>query len=71
MRIHVRALFLRNVFRRLAARLQSRLRICCCSRCRVREDEHEDWGEPPPFWFVRSWGNYRTTKFRSFSPAYL
>jgi hypothetical protein len=29
MRIHVRALFLRNVFRRLAARLQSRLRICC------------------------------------------
>ena len=23
---------------------------------RAREEEHEDWGEPPPFWFVRSWG---------------
>ncbi len=19
---------------------------------RARGDEHEDWGEPPPFWFV-------------------
>jgi len=36
----------------------------------VREDEHEGWGEPPPFCFVRSSGNYRTTKFRSFSPVY-
>ena len=33
----------------------------------AREDEQEDWGEPPPFWFVRSWGNYRATKFRTFS----
>ena len=39
--------------------------------CRSGCLEHEDWGEPPPFWFVRSWGNYRTTKFRSFSLVYL
>jgi len=38
---------------------------------RAREDEHEDWGEPPPFWSVRSCGDFRTTKFRSFSLVYL
>ena len=43
----------------------------CMNHLRAREDEHEDWGEPPPFWFVRSWGDYRTTKFRSFSLVYL
>ena len=50
--------------------------LCACLdlllyKCRVREDEHEDWGEPPPFWFVRSWRSYRLTKFRSFSLVYL
>jgi hypothetical protein len=23
------------------------------SRARARDDEQQDWGEPPPFWFVR------------------
>ena len=71
MTMKARALFLSIAFRSADARLQSRLRICCYNKCRVREDKHEDWGEPPPFWSVRSWGNYRTTKFRSFSLVYL
>ena len=41
----------RNPFRR-------RLGLLEMNHLRAREDEHEDWGEPPPFWFVRSWGNY-------------
>jgi hypothetical protein len=47
--------------------IRRRLGPVVMNHLRTREDEHEDWGEPPPFWFVRSWENYRTTKFRSFS----
>src|SRR4029077_17192579 len=51
--------------------IRRRLGPVVMNHLRAREDEHEDWGEPAPFWFVRSWGNYRTTKFRSFSLVYL
>ena len=31
----------------------------------------KDWGEPPPFWFVRSWGNYGTHEVSQLSLVYL
>ena len=50
--------------------LSPRWGLCrCLTHARARE--REDWGEPPPFWFVRNWGSHKTTKFRSFSLVYL
>ena len=51
--------------------IRRRLGLLEMNHLRAREDEHEDWREPPPFCSVRSWGNFRTTKFRSFSLVYL
>jgi hypothetical protein len=36
--------------------IRRRLGPAVMNHLRAREEEHEDWGEPPPFWFVRSWG---------------
>ena len=38
---------------------------------RARKMNTKDWGKPRPFWVCENLGNYRTTKFRSFSLVYL
>ena len=40
-------------------------------KCRVREDEHEGLGRTAALLVREKLGNYRTTKFRSFSLVYL
>jgi hypothetical protein len=31
--------------------IRRRLGLLVMNHLRAREGEHEDWGEPPPFWF--------------------
>jgi hypothetical protein len=47
------------------------IRSCAAvlQRARARGNT-KDWGEPPPFWFVRSWETIESTEFRSFSLVY-
>jgi hypothetical protein len=45
--------------------------LCRCFTHARALGNAKDWGEPPPFWFVRSWETIEPTKFRSFSLVYL